>query len=326
MYLDGVGVERDTKSALNWLALAAEAEVVKAQYLLGRTYHDGKLVEFDYEQALQWFELAADSNDANAQFRLGIMLQNGEGTAIDKQASVTWFRRAADQGHKFAIAALEPIDYRPSNEPEDDGLAFTWYLQGATDGYPEAQVELAKRLSASGDIDDAIAWYRTALELDFLGAEYPLVSLLFESNQYQSGAEIKRRLIGLSRGENTQATVLLGRLLSDPKWHMINYKRAIVLFSAAAVEGDCVAQYELGQLTQNGTGTQAHANKALLWYNLAAVQGNRQAIDASATLSSQLTNKAVSNTEKKVEQWLAENLATYSEENNCIDEELAIFY
>ena len=199
-------------------------------------------------------------------------------------------------------------------------------MQGATYGYPEAQVELAKRLSASGDIDDAIAWYRTALELDFLGAEYPLVSLLFESNQYQSGAEIKRRLIGLSRGENTQATVLLGRLLSDPKWHMINYKRAIVLFSAAAVEGDCVAQYELGQLTQNGTGTQANANKALLWYNLAAVQGNRQAIDASATLSSQLTNKAVSNTEKKVEQWLAENLATYSEENNCIDEELAISY
>lgn len=52
--------------------------------------------------------------------------------------------------------------------------------------------------------------------------------------------------------------------------------------SLAAIHGHPVAQYLLGTLYANGTGTAADAARALQWYEAAALQGNRKAMHALA--------------------------------------------
>ena len=61
-----------------------------------------------------------------------------------------------------------------------------------------------------------------------------------------------------------------------------NPSEALRWTSLAAVHGQPVAQYMLGTLYANGTGTVADAARALQWYEAAALQGNRKAMHALA--------------------------------------------
>ncbi len=94
-------------------------------------------------------------------------------------------------------------------------------------------------------------------------AETPLDQLTARARRGDAVAELQVALRYLAAGHRDPAQAL--------RWT-----------SLAAVHGHPVAQYLLGTLYAQGTGTAADAARALQWYEAAALQGNRKAMHALA--------------------------------------------
>ena len=65
-YLNGDGVEKDEKKALEYMRKAADAGNATAQYNMGIFYFQGQILKKDLDQAQKWMEKAARSGDPDA--------------------------------------------------------------------------------------------------------------------------------------------------------------------------------------------------------------------------------------------------------------------
>jgi len=83
MYLDGIGVEQNTKKAYFWIQKAANSSDREAQYLLGFMYENGIEVKQNISQAVTWYEKAASKGDTMAMYNLAYIYKNG-GNGINK--------------------------------------------------------------------------------------------------------------------------------------------------------------------------------------------------------------------------------------------------
>ncbi|TAK63302.1 DnaJ domain-containing protein [Methylobacter sp.] len=110
MYATGKGVVQNYNSAVYWCYKAAEQGDVISQYNLGQMYAKGQGVAKDSSLAVSWFSKAAAQDDARAQYSLGDMYENGLGVAKDNTKAVDFYRKAAKQGLDEAIAALKQMD------------------------------------------------------------------------------------------------------------------------------------------------------------------------------------------------------------------------
>lgn len=61
MYLDGVGMQRDSKYGIRWLGLAAQKGQHQAQALLGQMLFNGDRLQRQAARGLMWLTLAQDS-------------------------------------------------------------------------------------------------------------------------------------------------------------------------------------------------------------------------------------------------------------------------
>lgn len=75
VYLKGVGIQQDLKTAANWLGLAAEGGDAEAQFHLGSLYQCGMGVEFSLEKAKRLLQRAATQGHKEAQVLLNEILQ-----------------------------------------------------------------------------------------------------------------------------------------------------------------------------------------------------------------------------------------------------------
>ena len=101
-FLDGNGVDKDLIQALEWINIAANKDLVKAQLKLAEIYSDEKHIERDYNIAASWYRKAAKSGNADAQYQLGLLYKKGHGVDKSNADAVKWFRIAARQGHENA--------------------------------------------------------------------------------------------------------------------------------------------------------------------------------------------------------------------------------
>ncbi len=87
------------------------------------------------------------------------------------------------------------------------------------------------------------------------------------------------RVIQLANASNPVAQTILGlRYLDGTGGTAVNLPEAVKYLTAAARQGQAVAQYRLGTLYERGQGVAADGAKAAHWYQLAAEQGNRKAM------------------------------------------------
>jgi localization factor PodJL len=86
-------------------------------------------------------------------------------------------------------------------------------------------------------------------------------------------------VIQLANADNPVAQTILGlRYLDGTLDTAVNLPEAVKYLTAAATQGQPVAQYRLGTLYERGQGVPADGAKASHWYQLAANQGNRKAM------------------------------------------------
>ena len=69
----GVG-RADKRSGLEYIRCAAKKNDCQAQFLLGKAYHKGQLINQDTKSALHWLALAADKGHKEAQSYLNVCL------------------------------------------------------------------------------------------------------------------------------------------------------------------------------------------------------------------------------------------------------------
>ncbi len=108
MYLNGRGVAKNDKTAVEWFRKAADQGHADAQARLGWMYENGRGLAQDDKMAVEWYRKAADQGDAFAQCNLGVMYENGYGVAKDMNKAVEWYRKAA-QGITLANQSLKRL-------------------------------------------------------------------------------------------------------------------------------------------------------------------------------------------------------------------------
>ena len=189
------GPARDELPALEREKLRIRAEKGKSisQIRLARYYQAGvRGFAQDQAEAYRWYRAAAKNGELEAQVQVAAMYLTGTGIRRSPTHAFTWFQRAAERGHPEAAQALGEMYYQGVGTERDYEQAYAWFRQSAEDGDPLAQFRVGRmhregqgtRQSdfqaylwlnlaalAEGDLADAAAAERDALEADFSEAE-----------------------------------------------------------------------------------------------------------------------------------------------------------
>ena len=128
MYLEGLGVSKDSKEAFRWFRRAAEQKQGRAQHSLGLMYLQGDGVRKDSKEAFKWFRRAAYQGYADAQLYLGVMYLDGEVTPKDHVLAHMWFALSAARGVESAAHHREACEEKmsPTQIKKARAMAANW--------------------------------------------------------------------------------------------------------------------------------------------------------------------------------------------------------
>jgi len=216
------------------------------QYKLGLSYAKGDGVPKDQEKANSWFTKAAEQGYADAQYELGNRLKDY--TAVD------WLTKAAEQGNTDAMKRLGDC-YRWGGgitAQQDPEKSKYWYNKAE------------KHLSEAATHGDAKAMYK-------------LSSLYRDACYHFIGYDTKARdlLITAANSGYSKAQGSLGFALQYGTFSNLkkDIKAAKSFYTAAALQGDASAQYELGTNYINGIGCKKDLEEGISWLTKSAEQG-----------------------------------------------------
>ncbi|MBF0352500.1 MAG: sel1 repeat family protein [SAR324 cluster bacterium] len=166
LYLNGLGVPRESETAFKWYQLAAQAGDPEAQNSLGVLYQYGNGVTLNYPQALFWYIKATDQGNPDAQSNLGYMYLNGYVVKKDPKTALSLFLKAADQGNSLAFAYIGYCYQMGYEVSKDDIKAVEWYRKSAEAGNPYGASRLAYMYMYGYGVEknqqEAMRWYERA--------------------------------------------------------------------------------------------------------------------------------------------------------------------
>lgn len=172
----------DYEQARDWISRAAEQDHTSAQAVLSVMHMNGLGVEKNFKTAFKWALLSAQQDNPLGQILVGDMYRLGYGQNINFDESAYWYERALTHGH-YALVEYHLADYYAEGKGvfQDFGRAISLYEQSYNDGWRDAASALA-RLYEDGDdgirdLKAAAEWYQV------LGDEYNLercLNLLYE--------------------------------------------------------------------------------------------------------------------------------------------------
>ena len=106
LYMKGLGVEKNEKTAFIWYKRAAANGNTDAMYNLGMMYNQGRVIYRSPKDAVKWWKKSAELGNIEAQFNLGVVYAYGRSLKQDTNEAIKWWKKSAAQGNKDARAAL----------------------------------------------------------------------------------------------------------------------------------------------------------------------------------------------------------------------------
>ena len=106
MYVKGLGVPQDYKTAVKWYRLAAEQGDADAQTNLGYMYEKGQGVPKNYKTAAKWYKLSADQGETTGMSNLGELYYLGKGVSPNLDKAFDLLKEAALKGNLYSVALL----------------------------------------------------------------------------------------------------------------------------------------------------------------------------------------------------------------------------
>ena len=275
-YSLGNGVPVDKAEAFNWMKLAAQKGMPRAQRRFGWMLHDGSGTTPSIKEAVEWLQKAAAQGDAEAQTGVGWLYEKGEGLSQDYVQAAAFYRLAAEQGHAMAQNHLGWLYKNGQGVPEDPTEAIKWFQKSAEQGLSLAKINLAWIYAAgvygptntlgqganaqirSGGIapDHGLAekWMRQAVDLNSAEGQFQFGDLLhgeFDNDGHQdetrfpdaAGWYRKAAEQGYAKAQLALAEMYnYGKLGDDRRSNCIPW------YLKAAAQGDAKAQAEIAEL------------------------------------------------------------------------------
>ena len=109
LYMKGLGVEKNEKTAFIWYKRSAANGNTDAMYNLGMMYNQGRVIYRSPKDAVKWWKKSAELGNVAAQFNLGVVYAYGRSVKQSTTDALKWWKKAAQQGNKDARAALYQI-------------------------------------------------------------------------------------------------------------------------------------------------------------------------------------------------------------------------
>ncbi|MBV4520411.1 sel1 repeat family protein [Pseudomonas sp. SWRI74] len=169
--LDGQGIAQDQPLAVRWFDIAARRGHLMARNMLGRCHEHGWGCEADASLAARHYQMAAEAGLDWAMYNYANLLATGRGVVEDQQRALSLYRQAAELGHAKSMNLLGRYLEEGRVCPADPTAARDWYRRSAEGGDFRGQFSFAAMLADDGNIEGALIWLRKALaggNLNFL--------------------------------------------------------------------------------------------------------------------------------------------------------------
>lgn len=163
--LDGTGIERDQALALVWFQIAARNGHAMAQNMAGRCYEHGWGCEPDAVKAAEHYRLAAEAGLDWGFYNYANLLATGRGVNKDQARALACYRKAAERGHAKSMNLVGRYLEEGLCCERDLAAAHDWYRRSAEGGDFRGQFSHASVLADDGHVDAALVWFKAALEL-----------------------------------------------------------------------------------------------------------------------------------------------------------------
>ena len=293
------------EKAVDLFLLLAEQGHIEAQCFLASCYENGEGVPVDQEEAAKWYCKAAEQGDADAQYCLASCYAKGKGVSVDEQEAAKWYRKAAEQGNADAQNWLEQWSEdilkntaKDQNEKISSDSSIIELKKILSKNCGKVQFDICESLLRSCFCNDTLIIYSllkaVSLEImpdmfndiknkEFIYGKY-IATLQHDGNcSYGEALKITcfwRECFKKDSFVNDdyinkllyRAKILEGEALVEK-----DYKKSILFFCRAAVQGNAEAQFQLGYCLENGWGVKVDCHEALFWYARAAKRRHNEA-------------------------------------------------
>lgn len=163
--LDGSGIECDPALALVWFQIAARRGHAMAQNMAGRCHEHGWGCEPDAAKAAEHYRLAAEDGLDWGFYNYGNLLATGRGVNKDQARALACYRKAAELGHAKSMNLVGRYLEEGLCCEQDLAGAYDWYRRSAKGGDFRGQFSYAAVLAEQGRIQEAVKWLQTALSI-----------------------------------------------------------------------------------------------------------------------------------------------------------------
>lgn len=271
IYLQGLGVAKDTDAAIGWLQKAAAQDCPPAQAQFGLVLETGAGTATNLVEAVRLYQLAAKAGNAFGQTQLGKLHRSGRGVAKDEAEAARLFRLAAESGDANAQFQLAFCLFEGTSGAPDKTNAFAWALKAARQGLRAAQYQVGwyyrEGHGVAKNDAEAIHWCRLAAENGF-----PLGQLEM-GHRFENGRGVEKNLQvaadwyrkAADQG-SSQAEGSLGYFFLKGLGVETNHKEALRLLTSAAGKGNLYSMCNLGWMHWKGLGTVEDLRQAQKWF------------------------------------------------------------
>jgi TPR repeat protein len=130
--------------AYRWFEMAAEEGDIDAQLTLADLHIDGRHTGKNPLLAMKWYGRAAAKLNPYAQYSLGVIYLQGEEKIIkpDYNQAVMWIEKSACGQFAAAQGLLGRLYYNGKGVPQNNALAYAWWMQANQNPNPTVQAEI----------------------------------------------------------------------------------------------------------------------------------------------------------------------------------------
>ena len=195
----GVGVEQNPTAAVEWFRKSADQNCAIAFFELGVCYENGEGVAQDLNEAEAWYRKALDAGiGEEAQAALDRVEQLKAEATPEAEAErllikaqelfdrrdkdvkcAELLRQSAELGNAWAQVSYGRFLCKGIGTALVPALAVEWFLKSAEQGCPDAFYALGicyeNGEGVAQDFDEAIAWYRKAVDTDIPEAQSAII-------------------------------------------------------------------------------------------------------------------------------------------------------
>jgi len=165
LYLEGLYVKQDYKTAFDFFTTSSAQGNIKAQYNLGIMYLYGMVAPVDYKKAFNLIKESVNNGNeiSKVKYDLALLYIYGKGTVQNKQAAINLFIEDGSEDnslHQYYLGQLFSI-------AQDSKNSIYWYEKSANNGHALAQYELGliyfRGTKIKQDIEIARSWIQKSI-------------------------------------------------------------------------------------------------------------------------------------------------------------------